>query len=79
MHVLLLSLAILISCSKSKEATIQSGRSLSSTEVKAQQLLSSHMELVQKGQYEIPDSDLEALLKDGLITNEEFKSLKIVQ
>ncbi len=78
--IFLLTLLFLISCSGgggSSDKTTSKG--LSSAQTQAKTLLAQDVKSLQENQYNITDSDLTVLQKEGLISQEELNSLNVVK
>lgn len=69
----------LISCSGGDSSKSFSGVKLSPVEQKAQRLIGDEAKVLNTRQYAIHDEDLALLSREGLISEEEKKSLKIIK
>ena len=78
MKFLLFSIFI-FSCSGGNNAKKFSGVELSENETMAKSLIQSEMNSLSQPQYGITDSELALLTKEGLVTGDEKKSLKIIK
>lgn len=69
----------IVSCSGNKSSTTFNEVSLNEDELEAKSLLESSLVSLNTSQYQIDDSDFALLDKEGLLTDEEKKSLKIIK
>jgi len=74
-----LSLVILVSCSESGDKKKDKNPTFTSSQIKAKELIQKDIQSLQNGQYGISQEEINLLREEGLISEEELVSLKIVK